>query len=347
MNSRFGSRAHSLTLVALVILLAVVLSFMAPHQFPTLINMQSMLGQIAPLGILAICIGLTFLIGGIDLSIVAVANGAAVTVALVTNALAPSMGGAAVLVALLAGFAVGLLAGFVNGYLVATLRVHPIPITLGTMSVYTGITTGITKGATVYGTGALSGLATATLAAIPLPFIIFLLAVLAFSILTTRTERGFQAYAVGESTKVARFARMPVERVQISVYVCSGGLAAFAGILMFANTNAANVSFGSSYLMQAILVAVISGIDPYGGTGRISMIIFGALAMQELQTGINMVLGGWGGSAFAANFIWGVILIAVLGLSRWLSIRESNKRHSVAEEAITESEETAESQQPA
>ena len=96
MNSRFGSRAHSLTLVALVVLLAVVLSIMAPSQFPTIINMQSMLNKIAPLGILAICIGLTFLIGGIDLSIVAVANGAAVTVALVSNALGPTLGAAAV-----------------------------------------------------------------------------------------------------------------------------------------------------------------------------------------------------------------------------------------------------------
>lgn len=326
MNARFGSRAHIITLVVLVIALAVVLSILEPRIFPTILNMQSMLNQIVPLGVLAICIGMTFLIGGIDLSIVAVANAAAVTAALVSNKMGHSA--SATLIGLAAGLGVGCAAGLLNGYLVSTLRVHPIPITLGTMSVYVGITTGITNGATVYGSGMLSSFTTTTLLFLPLPFIVFLLLVATFSIVTVRTKFGYHMYAVGESAKVARFARMPVDRVQLIVYACSGVLAAIAGLLMFANTNAANVSFGSSYLMQAILVAVIAGIDPYGGTGRISMIIIGALAMQELQTGINMVLGGWSGSAFFANFLWGLILVTILGLSRFLGMRESHRRHS-------------------
>ncbi|MDO5700581.1 MAG: ABC transporter permease [Bowdeniella nasicola] len=337
MDARFGSRAHVVTLIGLVVVLAVVLSILVPDTFPTIRNLQSMLNQIAPLGVLAICIGLTFLIGGIDLSIVAVANGAAVTAALVSGALGHS--GSATAIGLLAGLGVGLLAGLVNGFLVSSLRVHPIPITLGTMSVYIGITTGITNGATVFGSGKLSWFPTTTIALLPLPFILFLLLVVGFATLTTRTKLGFRMYAVGESTKVARFARMPVERVQIVVYACSGVLAALAGLMMMASTNAANVSFGSSYLMQAILVAVIAGIDPYGGTGRIAMIAVGALAMQELQTGINMLLGGWSGASFAANFIWGLILIFILGLSRFLGLREIAKRQGKAEAALEESEE--------
>lgn len=334
-DARLGPRAQVWTLIALVVVLAVSLSIMAPNTFPTILNMQSMMGQIAPLGILAICIGITFLIGGIDLSVVAVANTAAITAALVGEALLPSMG--STLAAVLAGIAaliVGAAAGAINGFLIATLRVHPIPITLGTMSVYLGISTGLTKGATVYGSGNAGVIATTTVALMPMSFVIFLLLLAGFTLVTLKTRFGFHMYTIGESNKVARFARIPVDRTILVVYASSGVLASIAGLLMFASTNAANVSFASSYLMQAILIAVIAGMDPYGGAGRLWMIAIGAVAMQELQTGINMVLGSWSGSAFAANFVWGVLLIAVLGLSTWLSQRKRDKREEEAEKAL-------------
>ncbi|MCT1866424.1 hypothetical protein M3B90_02640 [Dermabacter sp. p3-SID358] len=71
-----------------------------------------------------------------------------------------------------------------------------------------------------------------------------------------------------------------------------------------------------------------------GGAGRLWMIAVGAIAMQELQTGINMVLGSWSGSAFASNFVWGVLLIAVLGFSTWLSHRKRDHRTKEVEEAL-------------
>ncbi|MBM7502446.1 simple sugar transport system permease protein [Brachybacterium muris] len=331
-EARLGPRAQVILMVALVVVLAVSLSLMAPDTFPTLRNAQSMMGQIAPLGILALCIGLTFLIGGIDLSVVAVANTAAITAALVGTALEPSLGGAgASAVGVLAALVIGLIAGSLNGYLVSTLRVHPIPITLGTMSVYMGISTGLTQGATVYGTGDLGALSVMAVAMMPLSFVIFLLLVVVFAVITMKTRLGFQMYSVGESAKVARFARLPVDRITMLVYCCSGTLAAVAGLLMFSSTNAANVSFAGSYLMQAILIAVVAGIDPYGGAGRMWMIIIGALAMQELQTGINLALGTWSGSSFAANFVWGVLLIAVLGLSKWMSTRKRRVRKETVE----------------
>ncbi|MDU6927851.1 MAG: hypothetical protein E6375_04340, partial [Dermabacter sp.] len=182
-DARLGPRAQVWTLIALVVVLAVSLSIMAPNTFPTILNMQSMMGQIAPLGILAICIGITFLIGGIDLSVVAVANTAAITAALVGEALLPSMG--STLATVLAGIAaliVGAAAGAINGFLIAKLRVHPIPITLGTMSVYLGISTGLTKGATVYGSGNAGVIATTTVALMPMSFVIFLLLLAGFTL---------------------------------------------------------------------------------------------------------------------------------------------------------------------
>jgi simple sugar transport system permease protein len=333
-EARLGPRANIILLGALVVVLAVVLSALAPNTFPTLRNLQSMMGQIAPLAILAICIGITFLIGGIDLSIVAVANTAAITAALVGEAVGPGAGATGMLLAGLAALAVGLAAGLINGVLISTLRVHPIPITLGTMSLFIGISTGITKGATVFGNGSLGVLATSTVGMMPMTFVLFLVLLAICTVITLKTRLGMTMYALGESDKVARFARLPVARTILLTYGASGVLAAIAGLLMFSSTNAANVSFASSYLMQAILIAVVAGIDPYGGTGRVWAIVLGAAAMQMLQTGINMALGHWSGASFASNFIWGVLLIAVLGLSKWLATRKRKIREVEVEEKL-------------
>ncbi|WP_052436443.1 ABC transporter permease [Georgenia sp. SUBG003] len=319
MDARLGSKLHIVTLGGLVVVLFVVLSILAPSSYPTVRNIVSMAAQMAPIGILALCIALTFLIGGIDLSIVAVANAAAIAAAMTMGALEPRTGVApALLVGVVAALAVGVVAGVINGTLISYLRVHPIPITLGTLGLFTGVATGVTDGSTVYGTGSLRFLGRGTLAGVPVSFLLFALLVAALAFMTTRTRFGFRIYAIGASEKVSRFARMDVERAQVTTYIVSGVLASVAGLVMFAGTNAANVSFGSSFLIQAILVAVLSGVDTYGGRGRIALVILAVAAMQQVQTGINMALGRWSGANFAAEFGWGVLLIAVLGLSQRL-----------------------------
>lgn len=327
MDARLGSKQYMVALVALAVLLFVVLSVLAPSSYPTLRNVTSMANQMAPIGLLAMCVCLTFLIGGIDLSIVAVANASAVAAALTMTALEPSMGtGGATLVGVLAGLAVGVVAGLINGTLVSMLRVHPIPITLGTLALFTGISTGITGGSTQFGIRSLSFLGSGTLLGIPVSFLVFVLAVAVLSFVTLRTRFGFQMYSLGASAKVSRFARIRVEQVQIRTYLLSGVIASIAGLVMFAGTDAANVSFGSSYLIQAILVAVLTGVDPYGGRGRIALVVLAVAAMQQMQTGINMALGRWSGANFAAEFGWGVLLILVLGLNRRLSRDTGTRR---------------------
>jgi simple sugar transport system permease protein len=319
MDARLGSKRYLVALVGVVVALFAILTVLAPNTYPTLRNVASMANQMAPIGLLAVCICLTFLIGGIDLSIVAVANASAIAAALTANALSPSLGDVgASLVGIAACFAVGLVAGLINGSLVSRLGVHPIPITLGTLALFTGISTGITGGSTQFGTGTLDFLGSGTLAGVPVAFLIFVLVVAVLSFVTLRTRFGFRMYAVGASTRVSRFARRDGERVQVRTYMLSGFIASVAGLVMFASTNAANVSFGSSFLIQAILVAVLSGVDPYGGRGRIALVILAVAAMQQVQTGINMALGRWDGANFAAQFAWGVLLIAILALNRRL-----------------------------
>lgn len=327
MEARLGSKQYAVALAGLVVVLFVVLSVLAPSTYPTVGNVRSMAYQMAPIGLLALCICLTFLIGGIDLSIVAVANASAIAAALTMTELAGPLGTTgATLVGVLACLAVGIVAGFINGMLVSTLRVHPIPITLGTLALFTGISTGITEGSTKFGIGSLEFLGVQTVVGVPVPFLVFGLIVGVLSFVTLYTRFGFRMYAVGASEKVSRFARTDVERVQVRTYILSGFIASVAGLLMFAGTDAASVSFGSSYLILAILVAVLTGVDPYGGRGRILLVVLAVASMQQMQTGINLALGRWSGATFAAEFAWGLLLIAVLGLNRKLSRQAGDRR---------------------
>ncbi|WP_194288468.1 ABC transporter permease [Ornithinicoccus halotolerans] len=339
MNARLGGKYYPLALAGLVVVLFVVLTILAPNTYPTLRNIASMASQMAPIGLLAVCVCLTFLIGGIDLSIVAVANAGAIAAAMTATALAGSLGDTtASLVGVVACLTVGAVAGTINGMLVSRLRVHPIPITLGTLALFTGISTGITGGSTQYGTGTLGFLGRGTLIGVPVAFLTLVGIVVALHYLTVRTRFGFRMYSVGASSRVSRYARLHVERVQVRTYVLSGLIASTAGLIMFASTNAANVSFGSSFLIQAILVAVLSGVNPYGGRGLVVAVLLAVAAMQQVQTGINLALGRWSGANFAAEFAWGVLLIAVLGLN---TRAQQRKRKTVPRQPSPQQEASA------
>lgn len=312
---------YLLLLVAIVLVEYLVLSILAPESYPTLRNAQSMALQLAPIGMLALAVGTALLVGGIDLSIVATANLASISAAMAMTAAAGSASpGVAILAGVGAGLAVGAACGAFNGFLVSRLGASPIVITLGTLTLYTGIATGITGGSTQFAVPAYQRLGIETVLAMPLPFVVLLLLTGALALLTGTRRWGFRAYVVGASETVARYSRLDVRRIQVTTYTIAGMLSSMAGLSTLATTNAASVSFGTSFLLLAILVAVLAGMDPYGGSGRLLGVPLAMIAMQQLSTGINMVLAGSQGANFAKEFAWGVLLIAVLALGRSNSV---------------------------
>jgi len=311
-----STRRHIITLVGLGLILFGVLSALAPATYPTPGNIVSMAFQMSEIGILALAIGVAFVIGGLDLSIVAVANLSAITAAFLGTQLSASLGGAGIAVAVVAALAVGVVAGLINGLLVSRLRIHPIVITLGTLTLFQGIGTGLTGGSTVFGGEALEPFGRGQVAGIPVPFLLFVVLAVGLTVATTKTRWGYRAYMVGASERAARFGQLPVERIQIETYMISGLLASTAGLVILARTSAANVSFGGSYLILAILVAVVAGMSPFGGEGRLFAVVLAMIAMQQVATGLNIVLSGWDGVGFLRQFAWGVLLIGVLGWSQ-------------------------------
>ena len=292
-------------LAVIAVIVFVAMSLASPEKFLSMQNMTSMAFQFPEFAILALAMTVTMLTGGIDLSVVGIANLSAVVAALVMS------GGtnADFWPALAAALAVGLAAGLLNGILIAWLALPPILATLGTGLIFTGLAIALTGGSAVMGLPpAAAWIGNATVLGIPAPLLLFLALALALAFLLGRTGFGIRVQMFGANPLAARFAAMNIPSLLVRVYLVSGVLGAIAGQVVMSRANSAKADYGSSYLLLAVLIAVLGGVNPYGGYGRIIGVVLAVLAMQFLSSGLNMLEV----STFSRELIWGVLLIFVM-----------------------------------
>jgi simple sugar transport system permease protein len=317
------ARLAILAFCALVI--ATAFALLRPQVFLTPLNINSMLLQSSVIGMLSLAVAITMLTGGIDLSVNATANLTSIVIALFLGALARTFAGAHALATTFGAIVIGLLAGagcgLFNGVLIGLFGYSPILATLGTMTLYAGIGTVLTGGQTFFGIRAFAELGRGSVLDIPLPAIIFLLAASTLALVLEARRFGFAVYLFGSNEKAARYSGINTRRVILGVYVISGLLSALAGLINLGMTNSANVDFGSSYVLLAIVVSVLGGVSPSGGAGRIFGVVLAVLLLQFLSTGLNMVFQS-SDSNFLKDFAWGLTLLIVLALDR---LRTSRK----------------------
>ncbi|MBX6721987.1 MAG: ABC transporter permease, partial [Dactylosporangium sp.] len=194
---RLLSREPSLTrLVSIAAAVFLLFSVLSPDVFFSVINFQTIGFGLPEVGFLGLAVMITMLTGGIDLSIVSIANLTALTVGTLFVAMdaANLSGGQAIgvtVLVVLAGLLVGALAGLVNGFLVSVLNVTPILATLGTMQLYNGLAIVWTGGKSIYGLpDVFLEFGIATVAWIPVTFLLFALVAAALGVLLRRTGLG-------------------------------------------------------------------------------------------------------------------------------------------------------------
>ena len=302
-------------LAVIAVVVFVGMSVLSPDKFLSLQNLTSMAFQFPEFAILALAMTVTMLTGGIDLSVVGIANLSAIVAVMIMTRLTGSGDGVGVLLlALSAAVVVGMTAGVFNGILVANLSLPPILATLGSGLIFTGIAIALTGGSALMGLPpAAAWIGNSTVFGVPTPLILFGLLAAAISLLLTRTAFGVKLRMYGANPLAARFAAVNIDAMLIKVYVLSGVLAAIAGMVVMSRANSAKADYGSSYLLLAVLIAVLGGVNPYGGYGRVIGVVLAVLSMQFLSSGLNMV----GVSNFARELIWGVLLIFVMIVNTW------------------------------
>lgn len=265
----------------------VVLVSMSNEYFLTVDNILNVLRQTSINAILAV--GMTFVIltAGIDLSVGSVlAFAGAVGAALVAA-------GTPVPVAVLAALLVGVGVGAASGVVVAFGRVQPFIATLVSMTMLRGATLVLTDGRPISTAGAPGAdafwfLGGGYVFGLPVPVLLALGVFLIAGFLLTQTRFGRYVYALGGSEAVAHLAGVNVNRVKILVYMVSGGLAAFAGVILTARLESAQPTAGLGYELDAIAAVVLGGTSLMGGKGRISGTLVGALIIGVLNNVLNL-----------------------------------------------------------
>ena len=312
MRARFniwsGDRIELSAMVLFLFASIVLFGILAP-QFLSASIFRSMAFQLPELGLLTLAMFIPIIAGGLNLAITFTANICALAAAFFVKSYMMQAGIAALPIALIIGMGTGLLIGLATGAMVAYVGAHPILVTLGAMIFLRGLGELLTRGGDISGLpDSFKTLGHESIFGMPIPMLVFLLAVAACLYIMQFTKLGFRIHMVGSNPRAALYSGINVNRVLIWVYGLSGALAGLAGIIMLARFNSVRVGHGESYLLITILACFLAGANPFGGFGRVLPLAVGLMSLQVIASGMNLM----GASQHLATAAWGGFLILVM-----------------------------------
>lgn len=236
------------------------------------------------IGIAAIGQTVVMISGGFDLSVGSVMAAAGILAAYLVNQ------GVAFGVAVAAALGLGLVIGFVNGSIVAYLRINPLIATLATLSIVRGLAYVITGGqAEVVSNETFLALGTDEALGIPLVVIVLIGLFLAVGFLLPRTRFGRYAYAIGSNIRAARLSGVRVARWQLAFYGLCALLAAVAGVITVARTGTADPSANLTAELEVITAVIVGGTSLAGGRGFLFGTFLGLAVLAVLNNGLILL----------------------------------------------------------
>jgi ribose transport system permease protein len=296
--------------VAVLLLFYVALlaafSILSPF-FLSVRNMLAIGTNVAFIGLMAAAGTPLIIAGGLDLSVAATAGLVGVVIALLNAA------GVNVWLAVIVAVLLGALVGVVNGLFATRLRLNPLIVTLGMMSIVSGsaliLTGGLTKPLMVPG---FNWIGQGRLFGAPVPLILMMVTYVALSIVLSRTRFGRFVYATGGNTEASRLIGLPVERVQITLYVVSGVSGAVAGTMLAAQLGAAAPAAAAPHLLTVIAAIILGGTSLYGGRGSVWGTLLAVLILGTLNNGLTLM----DVSSFWQDVTRGVVLMLAVSLDQ-------------------------------
>ncbi|MBC8112021.1 MAG: ABC transporter permease [Verrucomicrobia bacterium] len=302
------SRLAPFLALTLVFLLFVILNTAkGNHEFFSFYNIKTIFTQTVIVGIAAL--GMTFIIisKGIDLSAGSQIALGTVVVALVLNATNNA------LLAALAGILACMFCGFLIGSVVSAFGIVPFIVTLGMMQIARGTAKYFAKEQTV----TTAENAISPLMVIPLDdswlifapgvWILGLLLILT-SILLKYTVFGRYVFAIGSNEETARLCGINVKFYKIAIYALGAVFTGIASVMQFANLTVGDPTAANGMELDIIAAVVIGGGSLNGGEGTAQGAILGALMIQVLRNGCNML----GVPNYVQEIIIGIIIIGAV-----------------------------------
>ncbi|MCM2451999.1 ABC transporter permease [Agrobacterium vitis] len=234
---------------------------------------------------IAFAMALLVIAGEIDLSVAAI-------IALASTA----MGAAAQLGVgtpglVMIGSGVGLLCGVFNGVLVAGLKLPSIVVTIGTMSLFRGISY-IVLGDQAYGKypESFAYFGQGYVAWVfSFEFVLFLVLAALFAVLLHATNFGRQVYVIGNNPLAARFSGIPVDRVKFILFMLTGLMSGIAAVCLTSRLGSTRPSIAQGWELEAVTMVVLGGVSIVGGAGTIGGVVIAAFVMGLVTFGLGLL----------------------------------------------------------
>jgi ribose transport system permease protein len=280
LRERLSEVVSQLAAAGALIVVFVFLSFASPV-FLSADNLFNIGSQTAVVAVIAIGMTLVIITAGIDLSV-----GSVAALSGVIGVMMMSQAGLPVPLAILGGTLVGATCGLVNGLLVSVAGLNPFIATLGMLTVARGLTFIFTNAVAVFGApNSFRLLGQGVIGPIPISILMIVLVAVAGYIVLSRTRLGRYAYAMGSNLEAARLSGIPIKRYLTSVYVISGALAGFGGMIAASRVNSGQPNFGIGLELDVIAAAVIGGASLFGGQGTVLGTLIGAFLVALIRNG--------------------------------------------------------------
>ena len=314
--NRLGIKQNSKTysLLWITFIRAIVVGSLNPDKFFTLRNFQSMSRQLAEIGIYALATFVIVVSGGLNLSIVAVANFSAICGGSIMQGLIlgdvivdPT---ARLIVGLIVSLVIGVLSGVLNGYFVAGLGLTAVLVTSATSQLFQGMALVITKGNAIVGAPeAISILGTENLFGV-VPYLMVLAMVCYFiaEFVFEKTAFGAQCRLLGANSVANQYSGSSNFKTLMKSYMISGLFSAIGGIVSYSRMCALRPDYGNSLTRTGMLVVLMGGAWVVAGGGKVLNIFISLFCIQIISSGLTLA----GTSNFTRNTVWGLLLVGIL-----------------------------------
>lgn len=307
--------------VPLIVLVVSVIVFgLLSDNFFRATTLSTILQQIAIVGIIGIAQSLVILTAGIDLSVGAIAVFSSVLMGQFTFRY-----GIPAEAAIALGLAAGTAMGFINGWLVARVKLPPFIVTLGTWQILLASNFIFSANETIRSTEIAANAPALQFwgnsfqpGGIKVLYAVFLMIALVaiMGYVLRHTAWGRYVYATGDDPVAAELAGVPTKRVLIQVYALAGFFCAVAGWVMIGRFGSVSPTASTGQLgnIQSITAVVIGGISLFGGRGSIVGMFFGALIVGVFEMGLRLV----GTDPQWTFFLIGVLIIFAVAVDQWI-----------------------------
>lgn len=300
-------RSWEMILLAVAIAVFTVNSFASPY-FLNAWNLSDATFNFTEKAMIAMAMAMLIIAGEIDLSVASI-------IALASTAMGIAMqAGAGVPVLVLVGIGTGLLCGAVNGALVAGMGLPSIVVTIGTMSLFRGISfivlgdqafTGYPDGFDYFGQGYVWWVFSVEL-------VLFAVIAVVYGILLHKTNFGRAVYAIGNNATAAQFSGVRTARVRFILFLLTGLMSGIAAVCLTSRLGSTRPSIATGFELEVITMVVLGGVNILGGSGRILGVVLAAVIMGMVTFGFGLL----NVPGIVMSIFLGILLIGVIALPR-------------------------------